>query len=289
MKPVERILTNGGGLFEERGGRVLVKGTDVDLAEVWERTTEAAQEFSVSALHWALHSRGISLNLAQVLVDFVLKHPVTVEDYYLHVEAEDDAAAAVTPSWDAIAKAVKEGKAETVTTVTGDVETTVYRVPDADLLDSTKPHWSLDQSLQEARDHINILHKEVSDLKQHVARSPTTAEGWYAMNNQQFFDKFNRFLNTAPTELTPDFMAEVVSKYAAIFALCSAGMAVDDDRIGIVNSKIKARWGQEVLTLVKTTAQRVYFDDVATQLRYPDFEALLQSLIAHDEAQNGQQ
>lgn len=109
------------------------------------------------------------------------------------------------------------------------------------------------------------------------------------MNNQQFFDKFNRFINTAPTELTPDFMAEIVSKYAAIFALCSAGMAVDDDRIGIVNSKIKARWGQEVLTLVKTTAQRVYFDDVATQLRYPDFEALLQSLIAHDEVQSGQQ
>lgn len=156
MKPVERILNTGGGLFEERGGRVLVKGTDVDLAEVWERTTEAAQEFSVSALHWALHSRGISLNLAGVLVDFIPQYPVTVEDYYLHTEAEDDAAAAVTPGWD-------------VTTVTGIAETTAYRASDADLTNYTKPHWSLDQSLQEARDHINLLHKEVADLKQHIA------------------------------------------------------------------------------------------------------------------------
>lgn len=166
MKPVERILTNGGGLFEERGGRVLVKGTDVDLAEVWERTTEAAQEFSVSALHWALHSRGISLNLAQVLVDFVLKHPVTVEDYSVKHRVFDahhrTAETVALPMWDS---AVKEEKAET----------TVYRVPEGDLLDPTKPHWSLDQSLQEAREHINILHKEIDDLKQHIANLQATS------------------------------------------------------------------------------------------------------------------
>lgn len=142
MKPVERILTNGGGLFEERGGRLLVKGTDVDLAEVWERTTEAAQEFSVSALHWALHSRGISLNLAGVLVDFVLKYPATLADYY------------------------DESKATRA-------ESAVAWNPGEEKLNETP--WSLDQSLQEARDHINILHKEIDDLKQQVANLQATA------------------------------------------------------------------------------------------------------------------
>lgn len=140
---IERILSTGGSLFEERGGRVLAKGTDVDLAEVWELVNPAPQWLPsrADALQHFMYSRGVDRILAEALANYVLKHPVTVEDYYLHVEAV--------------------------------VELTRRQIEG--LPDSTKPHWSLDQSLQEARDHINILHKEIDDLKQQVANLQATA------------------------------------------------------------------------------------------------------------------
>lgn len=106
------------------------------------------------------------------------------------------------------------------------------------------------------------------------------------MNTQQFFDRFNRSINESNTELTSELLTELVSKYAGIFALCSGGLSVMDPRIGIVNDKIRTKWNSEVLTLIKSGAQRVYFDDVATQLRYPDFESWLRTLIAEDEARS---
>lgn len=144
MEPiVERILSVGGGLFEERGGRLFVKGTDVDLAEVWEVVNPVPQWPSrADALHQFMCSRGIDRDLAEALAGYVLKHPVTVEDYYRHAEVV--------------------------------VELTRLQT-EGNLLDSTKPHWSLDQSLQEARDHINILHKEIDDLKQHIANLQATS------------------------------------------------------------------------------------------------------------------
>lgn len=166
---VERIMRTGGGLFEERGGRVLVKGTDVDLAEVWEVVNPVPQWPSrADAPHQFMCSRGIDRDLAEALAGYVLKHPVTVEDYYRHAEAVVE-----------LTRRQTEGlpdstKSHTVASGVGKAKTTVYRVPDGNLLDSTKPHWSLDQSLQEARDHINILHKEIGDLKQHIANLQAT-------------------------------------------------------------------------------------------------------------------
>lgn len=104
---------------------------------------------------------------------------------------------------------------------------------------------------------------------------------------QRFFDKFNRLVNDLPPVWTEESLSKVVSAYADIFVMCSHGLPVADDRIWILNSKIKEKFGQNILTMVKVAAKEVFYKSVAAQMcAYPEFEALLEKAAKEVEEEN---